>query len=154
MYVATVLPNDAANVFITLSARALNPRLDIIARGEDPATESKLRQAGANQVVLPAHIGAERVAEIILNPSASVLLSQGDRRKEIEQDFNRLGLSLETIIVEESSRYALRTVSEIETLSLKNCLVISVGRADGSTAPLAPTLRLQPGDNMTLLRRG
>jgi voltage-gated potassium channel len=63
---ATVLSNDAANVFITLSARSLNPGLEIIARGEIPSTESKLLQAGANKVVLPTHIGAERIAEMIL----------------------------------------------------------------------------------------
>jgi len=152
--VATVLPNDAANVFITLSARALNPKLTIIARGEDPATEGKLLQAGANQVVLPAHIGAERVAEIIINPSAASILSQGDRRKEIEQDFNRLGLSLETVVAEESGRYAFRTIAEVETLSLKNCLIISVSHPDGSTAKPVPTLRLAPGDVLTFLRRG
>jgi voltage-gated potassium channel len=43
---ATVLSNDAANVFITLSAPSLNSRLEIIARGEVPSTESKLLQAG------------------------------------------------------------------------------------------------------------
>jgi voltage-gated potassium channel Kch len=153
-YVVTVTPNDAANVFITLSARALNPKLDIIARGEDPATEGKLRQAGANQVVLPAHIGAERVAEIILNPTAATLLRQGERRKEIEQDFNRLGLSLETLPVEESGRYAFRTIAEVESLSLKNCLIISVTHPDGSTAGPDPALRLMPGDAITLMRRG
>ena len=41
---ATVLPDDAANVFITLSARSLNKSLTIIARGEVPSTESKLLQ--------------------------------------------------------------------------------------------------------------
>lgn len=53
---ATVLPNDAANVFITLSARNMNPRIQIIARGEVPSTERKLLQAGANRVVLPAEV--------------------------------------------------------------------------------------------------
>ena len=46
---ATVLPNDAANVFITLSARSLNKDLVIIARGEAPSTERKLTQAGADR---------------------------------------------------------------------------------------------------------
>jgi voltage-gated potassium channel len=68
---ATVLPDDAANVFITLSARSLNPRLQIIARGEVPSTESKLFQAGADKVVLPTHIGAERIAEMILFPETA-----------------------------------------------------------------------------------
>jgi len=153
-YVVTVTPNDAANVFITLSARALNPKLEIIARGEDPATESKLRQAGANQVVLPAHIGAERVAEIILNPTAASLLRQGERRKEIEQDFGRLGLTLETLVVQESGRHAFRTIAEVESLSLKNCLIISVTHPDGTAVQPDPGLRLMPDDVMTFMRRG
>ena len=53
---ATVLPDDAANVFITLTAREMNPNLMIVARGELPSTEKKLRLAGANHVVLPAII--------------------------------------------------------------------------------------------------
>ena len=63
---ATVLPNDAANVFITLSARSLNKQMQIIARGEAPSTERKLTHAGADKVILPTHIGAERIAELIL----------------------------------------------------------------------------------------
>src|SRR6202044_698010 len=63
---ATVLRNDALNVFITLSARALNPNLSIVARGELASTQGKLLQAGADKVVLPTHIGAERIAEVIL----------------------------------------------------------------------------------------
>jgi voltage-gated potassium channel len=57
---ATVLSNDAANVFITLSARSLNPGLEIIARGEVLSTERKLLQAGANKVVMPARSGSPR----------------------------------------------------------------------------------------------
>jgi voltage-gated potassium channel Kch len=63
---ATVFSNDALNVFITLTARALNPNLSIVARGERSSTEGKLLQAGADKVVLPTHIGAERIAELIL----------------------------------------------------------------------------------------
>ena len=55
-----------ANVFITLERAQPQSRLQIIARGEVPSTESKLLQAGADKVVLPTHIGAERIAEMIL----------------------------------------------------------------------------------------
>lgn len=50
---ATVLPSDATNVFITLSARNLNPGLEIIARGELPSTEGKLIHAGADKWCCP-----------------------------------------------------------------------------------------------------
>jgi voltage-gated potassium channel len=62
---ASVLPDDAINVFITLTARNLNSELIIVARGEFPSTEKKLRQAGADHVVLPAEIGALRLSHII-----------------------------------------------------------------------------------------
>jgi len=68
---ATVLPEDAINVYITLTARSLNKTMMIVARGELPSTISKLQYAGATEVVLPAHIGAERIAELILYPEAA-----------------------------------------------------------------------------------
>ncbi len=72
---ATVLPDDAANVFITLSARSLNRELTIIARGEAASTEGKLIQAGADRVVLPTRIGAERMAELLLYQNVAKVLS-------------------------------------------------------------------------------
>lgn len=78
---ATVLPDDAANVFITLSARSLNKSLHIIARGEVPTTEGKLLHAGADEVVLPTHIGAERMAELILYPGAAELIRNKERAR-------------------------------------------------------------------------
>jgi len=59
---AACLATDADNVFVTLTARGLNAELTIIARAETPSTEPKLKQAGANEVVLPANIGATRIA--------------------------------------------------------------------------------------------
>ena len=61
---ATVLPNDAANVFITLSARDLSDTIRIISRAECVSTERKLLRGGADHVVLPAAIGAVRIAEL------------------------------------------------------------------------------------------
>lgn len=72
---ATVLPDDAANVFITLTARGLNPSLIILARGELPTTEKKLKLAGADKVVLPAIISGMRMANLITRPNASDFLA-------------------------------------------------------------------------------
>ena len=73
---ATVLPDDAANVFITLSARSLNPRADHHRPRRVAPTENKLMQAGANRVVLPAHIGAERVAELLLHRDMTQMIDK------------------------------------------------------------------------------
>ena len=61
---ATVLPDDAVNVFITLTARDLCDSIRIIARAENPATERKLLRGGATNVVMPAAIGAVRIAQL------------------------------------------------------------------------------------------
>ncbi len=61
---ATVLPDDAANVFITLTARDLCESICIIARAECPTTERKLIRGGATHVVMPAAIGAIRIAQL------------------------------------------------------------------------------------------
>jgi voltage-gated potassium channel len=76
---ATVLTDDAANVFITLSVRGLNAGLQIIARGELPSTGKKLLQAGADKVVLPTHIGAERIAELVLSPETARCIRGSER---------------------------------------------------------------------------
>ena len=63
---ATVLPDDATNVFITLTARDLNASIRIIARAESPCTERKLMRSGATNVVMPAAIGAMRIAQLAM----------------------------------------------------------------------------------------
>lgn len=149
---ATVLPNDAANVFITLSARALNPALTIIARGEAPATERKLLQAGANHVVLPAHIGAERMAELILYPATIAMRPRAARMREMARDLHRFGLELVTVIVAPGSRHDGRTVAEVERAT--DCFVVTVEQpgADAAHRPAAGHV-LAGGDGVTLMGR-
>lgn len=64
----TSLPKDADNVFVALSARALNPRLKIIARASYKTSESKLRTAGADAVVMPDEIGGSHMAKLVVRP--------------------------------------------------------------------------------------
>jgi len=65
----STLSSDADNVFITLTARELNPKLKIVARASNETAISKLKRAGANQVVLPHIIGGRKMANIITRPT-------------------------------------------------------------------------------------
>ena len=65
--IATV-KSDAENLFVTISARGLNPNLYIIAKAEVETTIDKLLKAGADRVVSPYHIGGMRIAEMALRP--------------------------------------------------------------------------------------
>jgi voltage-gated potassium channel len=66
---ATCLPKDADNVFVTLTARAMNPELNIISRAEEPSTQPKLIRAGADRVICPPVLSAAKVSSMMLNPT-------------------------------------------------------------------------------------
>jgi voltage-gated potassium channel len=64
----TTLPLDAQNVFIVLSARALNPKLKIISRASEATSVAKLKKAGADNVIMPDYIGGTHMATLISKP--------------------------------------------------------------------------------------
>ncbi len=70
----SAVDSDERNVFITLTARSLNPGLFIVARSSYPDSVEKLRRAGANQVVSPYLMGAHRMAALAVHPVAVDLL--------------------------------------------------------------------------------
>jgi voltage-gated potassium channel len=152
---ATVLSSDAANVFITLSGRSLNPKLDIIARGELPSTESKLIQAGANKVVLPAHIGAERIAEMILYPESARFIRETDRMKEFEKVLVSLGLDLDLVVVEPDSPVIGKTIEKVEQEAGGAFFIVQLNRRDGESIlrPESATV-VEAGDGLVLVGRG
>jgi voltage-gated potassium channel len=154
--VATVLPEDAANVFITLSARALNPGLTIIARGEIPSTESKLIQAGADCVVLPARIGAERMAELLLYKDVTQIIADTKlgNLERLATDLQRLGLDIEVVTAEAGSRCVGATIAEIESLGAGTFLIVALERRDGETI-LQPhhEIVIDDGDGVALVAR-
>ena len=64
----SALPNDADNVFVVLSARQINEDVHIISRASHETTYSKLKLAGANNVILPAKIGGDHMASLVVVP--------------------------------------------------------------------------------------
>lgn len=151
---ATVLPDDAANVYITLSARSLNAKLEIIARGERPTTERKLVQAGADRIVMPTHIGAERIAEMILYPRlAEYLRTAQSASVDAGEGLSKLGLDLGVITA--PSTFATRrvTVAEFERRG-GGLLVVRIDRADGAvTESPKPDAIIRAGDGVTVVSK-
>jgi voltage-gated potassium channel len=151
---ASVLPDDAANVFITLSARSLNPKIEIIARGEVPSTEAKLIQAGANKVVLPTHIGAERIAEMILFPETSRFLRASAQMQELDRTLRGLGLDMAVVVVPENGAFTGLTIEEIERRANGTFFVVQLNRqaGDAITTP-GGKLKVQGGDGVVIVTR-
>ncbi len=94
------LPHDADNVFVTLTARQLNPEIQIIARAEQQGVESRLISAGATRTVCPPVIGAAKVTRMLLHPAVDDMLDatmQGDfafDRINVDDLPNAVGQSL------------------------------------------------------------
>jgi trk system potassium uptake protein TrkA/voltage-gated potassium channel len=151
---ATVLPDDAANVFITLSARSLNPRIEIIARGEAPTTERKLRHAGADRVVMPTHIGAERIAELILFANGGIA-RDGAAAQDAELLLQSFGLDFETLIVPANGGLTGMLVSEAERRGNGSFFIVQINRKVGGvlTRP-DPDTRIEAGDGIGFISRG
>lgn len=85
----TALPGDADNVFVTLTAKELNPNIRVVARGDIAESKSKLIRAGADKVISPSVIGGRRMAISILKPVSvdfvETLIHKQDIEFEIEE---------------------------------------------------------------------
>ena len=149
---ATVLPDDAANVFITLTARELNQDIEIIARGQSPSTEKKLLRSGATRVVLPAAIGASRIARLITRPSAEQILSAAFQGGTLSEDLEQIGLRVTELRVAANSEFVGLALSEISFGEGVQFVVLALRAADGRvTRDPQPTCVLGPDDTLVLL---
>jgi voltage-gated potassium channel len=123
----TSLPSDADNVFITLTARNLNPDLQIISRAEHGSSRKKLLQAGADRVVMPSTIGAHRMARLITRPKTARLM-------ELVIDQGSLEIEMDEIEVSPQSSLVGKTVVEAEAHRKHGLLVVAINRGDGEMA--------------------
>lgn len=131
-----VLPKDADNVFITLSARHLNPRVNIIARTELPAGEAKLRLAGANQVVAPYRVSGSRIVQQLTHPYVNDFL-------EVASGVHGEKLVLEQLVIPKESHFAGVTLGESGIVEKTGTSIAAFIRCDGS-------LEINPGRDSVL----
>ena len=121
----TVLPSDADNVFITLSARSLNRQLTIVARAEQPATPQKLHMAGATRVVSPHALGAMRITNLVTRPTVADLVET--ITSTISQD-----LSLEELLVPATSSLVGCALGDSDIRRRTGLIVVAIKRTDGT----------------------
>ena len=76
------LSEDADNLFVVLSARGLNPNLRIVSGAVNGCCTEKLKKAGADEVILPEHIGGLRMASLLLRPAVVSFLDIMLRQEE------------------------------------------------------------------------
>ena len=122
--VISALNDDKANLFVTISARALSPTARIVAKSIEPSTERKLRRAGADAVVAPNYIGGVRLFSEMVSPKTVAFLDR------IVQFGSGISVGIEAIDVPESSPLVGKRLAETD-LREAGGLVVAVHRADG-----------------------
>ncbi len=142
-----VVSSDAENVYISLSARSLNPRLYIVARSSgDKRVEEKLKRAGADQVISPYYIGAYHMANLILRPTVTDFI-------DLAVSGTNLGLRLEEIVVTASATALVdKSLMESEIRKKFNIIVVVIKRRAGdSVFNPTPTTLIEVGDTLVVL---
>jgi len=149
---ATVLSDDATNVFITLTARELNADMTILARGEAPETERKLRLAGADRVILPLTVGAVQMANLMTETNRRDFINHPEERSYLNDLLAGIEVQMDELTVQRGSLALGRTVMEMEVRGKGGFIAIAIRRADGSTIFRPhPSQILQTGDALIVI---
>lgn len=141
-----VVSTDADNVFITLTARGLNPNLFILARSSGtPGADTKLMRAGASKVISPYYIGARRMAQLIVRPTVIDFI-------DLTMHAGELGLRMEELLVSEKASFANKTLIESGIRKNFEIIVVAIKRPgqDMIFNP-KPDIVILPGDILIVL---
>ncbi len=141
----SVLPTDAENLLVVLSARGLNPMVLIVARAAEEDSEQKFLRAGATKVISPYHIGGLRMAHTVLKPTVVDFIEFATRSGNIE-------LQMQEIFVQEGSNLVGLTLEECGIGRDLGVIIVAVKQSTGDTK-FSPTFKstIKPGDILIAL---
>jgi len=140
-----VLGSDADNLFLTISARELNPQLHIVARVDDPSATKKLYKAGANRVISPYDTGARMLANAALKPTISELI-------ELSTRMGPVTMVMEEVVIEPGSSLDGVLIRDSRIREGTGATVIAVRKADSSQILRPqPDMELSNGDLLVVL---
>ena len=141
----STLSDDAANVYVTLTARQLNPDIYIVARSDSPDHSQRLTRAGANLVLFPHFYGGMRMAQAVLRPTVLGFMDLA-MRGDIDD------LQVEQMTVSPQSPVAGKDLVESQLRQRFNIIVIGIKKADGKLLfnPKSEAV-LEAGDTLILV---
>jgi voltage-gated potassium channel len=129
------LEGDAENLFVTLSGRALNPGLFIVARARQDESVPKLANAGADRVVNPQELGAARMASFVARPHVAEFVDVVMHERSLE-------FRMQEIEVAEGSPLAGQRLRDADIRGRSGALILAVRNVDGTftTNPTGDTV--------------
>ena len=147
-FLLTALPDDAANLFVDLSARQLNKNLFIISRASLVNSQKKLLLAGADKVIMPDKIGGDHMASLVVMPDLITFMDK--LSMEGEHTTN-----LEEVAIEDfADQVECNSLRDLDLRRKTGCTIIGYIAPDGEYIinPEAD-LKLQPKSKVIVLGR-
>lgn len=142
----TTFPVDADNLFVVLTARQMNPTLTIISRASEEHSDTKLKRAGATNVLMPDRIGGQRMAKLVSQPDVIefleyIMLQSAENVSLAELSCNRLNACFEG-----------KSIRELDIRNESGANIIGLKRSDSSFLinPL-PEVQLSVSDKLFVL---
>lgn len=141
----TVLPTDAENLYVVLSARGLAPTLNIVARAVGEGSEQKLLRAGANKAVSPYHIGGLRIAHMLIAPTMVDFI-------EFTTHGENIDIWMEEIPVAEDARIAGQSLDQCGIGRELGIIIVAIKSRKGQLQ-INPASRsvIGPGDTLVAI---
>ncbi len=141
----SVVASDTENVYITLTARELNPDLFILARSGDEGSDIKLKRAGASKVISPYLIGGSRMAQAILRPNVVDFI-------EIATGREHMDLQMEEILIPHDSGFIGENLVSSGFRKETGVMIVGIKKASGKMVfnPESQT-RLEAHDTLIVL---
>lgn len=116
--IITALPSDADNLYVVLSARQLNGKCTIVSRASADASYSKLKIAGADNVIMPDKLGGAHMASLVVTPDIIEFID----RLSIDGES---ATNLEEILIEDlPQEYLSKSILDLDLRKKTGCMVI------------------------------
>ena len=140
------LPTDEANLFVAVTAKGLNPRLRVVAKGIDVRSHAKMKKAGADSVISPTFIGGMRMVSEMVRPAVTTFLDLMLRERDRVLRFDE-------VTVPEGSPLAGKTVGEAELDAKTGALFVARRRGGGKDFDFNPpkTATIEAGDVLVFI---
>lgn len=124
--IITTFPNDADNLYVSLTAKSLNNRLEVISRATNENSVKKLRLAGIDHVILPEKVGGTRMAMLVLHPDLveflqAIAIDGHDEHNLIELQCDNLPNKMKHV-----------SIGDLQIRKLSGANIIGIKREDGS----------------------
>ncbi|MGB5370881.1 MAG: potassium channel protein [Flavobacteriaceae bacterium] len=148
LYLISALPDDAANLFVVLSARQMNKKLFIISRASLINSQKKLELAGADKVIMPDKIGGDHMASLVVMPDLITFMD----KLSVEGEHT---INLEEVAIEDfKDQLDCNSLRDLDLRKKTGCTIIGYIEPNGNYIinPEAD-LQLQPKSKVIVLGR-